>query len=346
MPQNVLNQVKFLCQKIWEVEWSGILFYDIEGEFGSKDFKITLQHIFPMNKGTQTYTEFETDGDYIEFLMDNPQFLQSQRALIHSHNNMSVFFSDTDMSEIKDNSEFYNYYLSLIVNNKEDMCAKIAFRGKNKEEIKRNISFKGTNGVLQTKTISTEVEKDVIFLYNCQIIKPTEVLVDEEYSKRVVKVIEKAKKLEEESKIKSYKSLYPQQKSLFEEETIDYNKAYGKLYNVHSDVEEFTASLLSLDALNTDSVEDVLKSLKKKFGNKLSEKNETEIEIFVKTICENFNRMYHTYFDDTEELVLTDTLEQICDVLETFATGNWVADEIYAGLIVLHGELTNEETLA
>ena len=80
---NVLNQSRFLCRNISEVEWSGILFFSTTGEFGKDDFEITTEYIFPMNKGTKTYTEFETTPDYIDFIMNNPQALQWQRGLVH-----------------------------------------------------------------------------------------------------------------------------------------------------------------------------------------------------------------------------------------------------------------------
>ena len=194
----MINQVRYLCQKIWEVEWSGVLFYSTNGEFGDEGFEITLEHIFPMNKGSQTYTEFETNEDYIEFLMDNPEFLTYKRGLIHSHNNMSVFFSGTDNSEIMDNSEFYNYYLSIIVNNKENVCGKIAFRGKTNETTVRNITFRGNNGEEKSQILEEKQEKEVVFIHNCTILKETATLVDGSYSKRVDEIIQQAAKKEAE----------------------------------------------------------------------------------------------------------------------------------------------------
>lgn len=58
--------------------------------------------------------------------------------LIHSHHNMTCFFSGTDMSELHDNAPNHNYYLSLIVNYKEDTgnnwCAKVAYVTEEKKE--------------------------------------------------------------------------------------------------------------------------------------------------------------------------------------------------------------------
>lgn len=137
IPATFQEQVKYLCSRIWEVEWSGILFYSTKGEFGTKDFEVTAEYILLMNKGSQAYTEFQTDESLVQFLMKNPEYFNMNQGLIHSHNSMGVFFSGTDNEEINENSEFHNYYLSLIVNNKEEMCAKIAFRTKVKENTKK-----------------------------------------------------------------------------------------------------------------------------------------------------------------------------------------------------------------
>ena len=45
-----------------------------------------------------------------------------------------VFFSGTDWSELEDNASNHNYYLSLIVNNFMDFCAKVCFIAEAKNE--------------------------------------------------------------------------------------------------------------------------------------------------------------------------------------------------------------------
>lgn len=333
--------MRFLCKNIWEVEWSGILFYSTQGEFGTENFKIKLETIFPMNKGNATYTEFETNEDFVEFLMDNPQNLQFNRGLIHSHNLMSVFFSGTDNSEINDNSEFHNYYLSLIVNNKEEICAKVAFRGKNKEEVKRIVNYKGNNGISQTMTITSNIEKEVIFHYNCTILKEEENLVSESFAKRTQEIIQNAAK-----KIQNFKTDFNQYKSNKSQTMMfdNWDKSYqSPIIEENENIEEFTSTLISLDKLNSDNLETTLKNLKKKFGARLTEKNEIEVDIYTNSIMENFSKFYHDYFDDKEEICLENTLENVCELLEQYAVGNWIADVIYTKLIVLYEKNLTKE---
>lgn len=84
---------------------------------------------------------------------------------------MAVFFSMTDNEELTDNAPNYNYYLSLIVNNKKEYCARVAFIG----EIEgRVIRFKGKDGDLHE--IKTESQKctfyhevDVVLEDSCKV---------------------------------------------------------------------------------------------------------------------------------------------------------------------------------
>lgn len=251
-----------------------------------------------------------------------------------------VFFSGTDNSEIMDNSEFYNYYLSIIVNNKENICGKIAFRGKTEETTVRNISFRGNNGEIKAQTLQEKTEKEVVFIYNCSIIKESEVLVDGDYSKRVDDIIQEAAKKESEKVI----TIAPT--SLGKQGEFEWwwkdreNKEYKQEITEDEHVEEFTANLLSLDNLNTDDLDTVLKNVKKKFGVKLNSKNETEVEIYVKTVVDNINRMYHLFFEDKQEKDYVATMEMVCELLAEYCTGNWVADMLYTALVIKFEEET------
>ena len=72
MPEKVLNQIQYLCQQIPKVEWSGILFYKVEGSIKDpENMKIILEDILPMHKGTKAYTEYSFDERVIEYMMNN-----------------------------------------------------------------------------------------------------------------------------------------------------------------------------------------------------------------------------------------------------------------------------------
>jgi len=162
-------QCSYMCAKEPNREWSGVLFYSTVGAFGEEGFAITAEEFYLMDIGTSTFTGYDYEPDLISYLMSNPRLLAFKKGHIHSHNTMNVFFSGTDTDEIRDNSEFHNYYFSLIVNNKNEMTAKVAFRGKQKVVSATSYSYKGDNGVEKTGSYETTTENEICYVYNCKI---------------------------------------------------------------------------------------------------------------------------------------------------------------------------------
>lgn len=155
------------------VEWSGVLFYTTEGgNFGDPTFKVVAQELFLMDIDTPAFTSYKFDGTFVGMLMKNPHLRAMKLGHIHSHNSMSVFFSGTDTTEINDNSKLHNYYVSLIVNNKNEMVAKVAFRATNTMINSTKLSYKDINGVPIDKFTFKEDIENLIFVYDCDIIKP------------------------------------------------------------------------------------------------------------------------------------------------------------------------------
>src|SRR5690606_25480839 len=81
----------------------------------------------PMDKGSSAFTEYDFDERFVEYLMEDEERITYKVGHVHSHHNMAVFFSGTDTQELLDNAGAHNFYLSLIVNNRKEMTAKVAF---------------------------------------------------------------------------------------------------------------------------------------------------------------------------------------------------------------------------
>lgn len=182
--------MQYLCKAISKEEWSGVLFYRIEGSITDlENFSITVEDLYPMDHGSGVYTEYEfSDTSVIGYQMKNKHLLgkDMRQGHVHSHNSMDVFFSGTDKSELHDNSQHYNYYFSLIVNNDYDLCAMLAQRVTYKDAIERIVSFKGDDG----EPINSEVEriediKEVVMLYECDIVGDEPDLLEDSFKERV-----------------------------------------------------------------------------------------------------------------------------------------------------------------
>ena len=92
IPAEVERKIRFTCQKVWNTEWSGTLFFTYEGSFENNDLVIRCVDIYIMDIGTQAYTEFDMNPDVIAYMTEHSELLDCQLGLIHSHNNMSKEF--------------------------------------------------------------------------------------------------------------------------------------------------------------------------------------------------------------------------------------------------------------
>jgi hypothetical protein len=183
---DVYNKMKYLCQKISAVEWSGVLFYTVEGSIKDPEkMVITMQNILPLDKGTSGYTEYVLDDRLTNFLMDNPDHLGYKIGHIHSHNTMAVFFSGTDMDELTENSEAHNYYFSFIVNNKMEMTAKVGQMVTS--ESKSYIKALDDNGE-EYISESLETSKHVI-TYDCKVHNTYVSVVDDVFKANVEEIM-------------------------------------------------------------------------------------------------------------------------------------------------------------
>ena len=140
IPAEVERKIRFACQKVWSTEWSGTLFFTHEGSFENNDLVIRCVGIYIMDIGTQAYTEFDMNPDVIAYMTEHSELLDCQLGLIHSHNNMSTFFSGTDTATLKEEGRDRNNFVSLIVNNAGSYTAAITRRVKSKQ-VKESVSY-------------------------------------------------------------------------------------------------------------------------------------------------------------------------------------------------------------
>ncbi len=195
MPEKIYHQIQYLCQEIPKVEWSGVLFYRVEGTIKDpKNMKIILEEILLMDKGSSTYTEYAFDSSVVEHIMDNEHLEDCKIGHVHSHNTMGVFFSGTDMSELDDNAPNHNFYTSLIVNNFMNFCAKVAFISAAKET---PFVFYGKDEQGKEYEVESEMYTvpEKLMIYDCEIETPSNFIeVEEGFTVRVKEIIQKAEK--------------------------------------------------------------------------------------------------------------------------------------------------------
>lgn len=167
IPTEVERKIRFVCQKVWDTEWSGTLFFTHEGSFENNDLVIRCVDIYIMDIGTKTYTEFDMNPDVIAYMCKNPELLNCQVGLIHSHNNMSTFFSKTDTATLEEEGRDRNNFVSLIVNNAGTYTAAITRKVKRYSQIKDMLvyEFFGDGEIQDTKEYTEDRVEEIEWFY-------------------------------------------------------------------------------------------------------------------------------------------------------------------------------------
>lgn len=167
IPAEVERTIRFLCERVWDTEWSGVLFYTPSGNFEDGSLEIRCVDILPMDIGNATYTEFNMSPDVISYMAQKPELLDCKMGLIHSHNNMSTFFSSTDTATLQEEGNDRNHFVSLIVNNAGKYTA--AITRKIKYHSIRDLSYEGFNGPVNLND-KEEFEGEEIEYFNLDIV--------------------------------------------------------------------------------------------------------------------------------------------------------------------------------
>ena len=135
VPKKVEEKIRYLCNKFPTLEWSGILFYTHTGNFEDNNLEIHCEDIYPMDLGSATYTKFRNDETIAGYIADNIDLFNCDMGLIHSHNQMSCFFSGTDTATLQSEGDDTNCFVSLIVNNAGTYCAAITRKVQEKKNV-------------------------------------------------------------------------------------------------------------------------------------------------------------------------------------------------------------------
>lgn len=85
IPQEVERKIRLLCREIHNVEWSGVLFYKIDGSFEDNTLTVTCLDLFQMDEGSSGYTEYDMSPDVATYMVEHPDLLKVgvYQGLIH-----------------------------------------------------------------------------------------------------------------------------------------------------------------------------------------------------------------------------------------------------------------------
>lgn len=134
------EKIRFLCARFPNNEYSGVLFYDYTGRFEDNSLVLTAKDFCLMDYGSATYTEFDSNPEICNYMIEN-DLLECQQALLHSHNVMGTTPSGTDLNTLVEEGSFRNNFLSLIVNNAGNYTAMLTRKVKHIPHVTETLEY-------------------------------------------------------------------------------------------------------------------------------------------------------------------------------------------------------------
>lgn len=176
----------------------------------------TLQDI-----GSAGYTEYSLDKETAAYYADHiDSLLGCKVALLHSHHNLGSFLSGTDMSTLKEQAEQCNNVLTLVVDNRGTYVAKFTERHKVHKDIAvteditttdswKYMGEKEDNNTENSTEHSGRTDDYIeIRCWDCDIDRPLDVAIDEDFKKECIEKIDLFKKKKEEEKSIKFTNRY------------------------------------------------------------------------------------------------------------------------------------------
>lgn len=128
IPENVERIIRRYIALLPHNEWSGALFYTVEGDFDSPVLKVICKDILIMDIGEGAHTQFNTERLIADYMAEKPELLDCYNGLIHSHHIMGAFFSGEDTGTLLQEGINRNNFVSLVVDTRGTYVAAITRR--------------------------------------------------------------------------------------------------------------------------------------------------------------------------------------------------------------------------
>lgn len=309
-----MQQIRLLCSDIYNVEWSGVLFYEIISGDINQDMVLEAKYIYPMDKGSKAETGFTYWEDVLDVYDWNEEYEEMEYGLIHSHNTMSTFFSGTDKQELLDNASNFIFYLSLIVNNtalsksEPEFCARVAQQVKIEKKYTASYSIKNKLGNLLGFSNEGVEEETKVLYWDVDIEYPTvEPLADDFFINRMKEIQRsgfrkpKFSKIPRAESFSSWRSnIQSYEPSLFEDlERID---PVVKEPDTKDIVTKFIPKLIEVDADFKGTVGDAINNTTKYFSGVKKSEQRGRKGLYIDAVVQSFDVIWDHCFGFTPSI--------------------------------------------
>lgn len=286
----------------------------MQGELNDpSNIEIRIKEFILKDIGSGAYTEYEFGPEMVDLYEERPEFMEMKMGHMHTHHNMGVYFSGTDMRCLQDNVESMDFFLSVIVNANRNIIGKIAFKSK----VKRNLSY-----IISRKPYDlTAQEEECMATYDCEILIPEELhKLDkeiEEIKKKKKKELEKLQKKNSKYQKKNDDNAYyrrfpatQKQIEMFEKEEIkeveetipDKNVDNAHLLTMES-IENLLVRSITVNDLEASPLSQVVPRVREKLPD-------GDQSFYIDTMAEHFIDSVRTeYYDHQFRYVFRKSLE-------------------------------------
>lgn len=310
--KDCLEKIEYICKEIHYTEWSGILFYKVNGDLTNLNtLSFDVLDILPLDIGTQAATSYQYGDEYIEYIASHPEYIMDNTIFeghIHSHHSMGTTFSGTDMTELRESAELRNFFVSLIVNNAGKYSAKLGVKEEVTSNITEKISFRNFNVDIVTesnkvedkvnvKSISLDITKESnvpdYFITNINTLREANNKAIEAKKETVVYLDNTSTYPAHIYKSNKYNIATPQQKAPFPKE---YESTYTPATEILSP-KQFVCKLISLSYYANYSIEEAF--------NKVEDLSN---DIYEDAIADFYNVLESIYFNEINDINVYITL--------------------------------------
>lgn len=148
--ENLEKIIRHICARYPDNEFSGTLFYTVEGDFEDGSLVVRGKDFYVQDIGESTYTEFQNDVTLASYMVEH-ELWGCYTGLMHSHNRMQTFFSGTDINTLYSEGDEQNHFVSLIINNAGSYNAAITRKVKGERKTvttgTESLTYKSFNNV-------------------------------------------------------------------------------------------------------------------------------------------------------------------------------------------------------
>lgn len=148
--ENLEKIIRHICARYPDNEFSGTLFYTVEGDFEDGSLIVRGKDFYVQDIGESTYTEFQNDVTLAGYMVEH-ELWGCYTGLMHSHNRMQTMFSGTDINTLYSEGDEQNHFVSLIINNAGSYNAAITRKVKGERKTvttgTESLTYKSFNNV-------------------------------------------------------------------------------------------------------------------------------------------------------------------------------------------------------